>query len=223
MASGEDLSEYFTGTHEVEECLDCEGEADPPLSSKVCKKSHEGFIVADKFTIEHLPVGYQDNDLYDLVNAMAGLTVQIKVKYTSADRPELIPGTEDLYPCSKYKGEKRVMFYVTGRVWMVRKYMEGMDGYRTSPCASVGHTCTAGQDLWLVDVMTSRHVVFDAIEARNSTCRLWYDNGQSPKVNIDGWKVGVSNTDQDICVLHCVTHDPDVAQKLSKTRQLFVR
>ncbi|XP_059156653.1 uncharacterized protein LOC131941426 [Physella acuta] len=215
-----DVSKYFTGTHEVQECLEGQGEADLEFYKKNCKKSHVGYVAADQFTADHFPPGYHDNDLYDLTKALADLTVRIAVKFTSPDRPEFVQGTKDPYPCYNTRGQNSLRTG-TGRVWSVSKYTEGMWDYRTCPCPECDHSDTPSKVWWKVVVLTARQVVFDDSEARQSSCRLWFDYDQSPAVNIYGRKVCGSNNEGDWCRVECVTHDVEVGDKLGEMRERF--
>ncbi|XP_059153048.1 uncharacterized protein LOC131938842 [Physella acuta] len=185
---------------------------------------HKKFVPVNQLSLEHFPSGYHDNDVYDLTKALADLTVRIAVKLTSPDRPEFVPDTKDLYPCYNTRGQNSLRTG-TGRVWYVTKYTEGMDQtlrtYRTCPCPECDHSDTRSKVWWEVDVVTARHVVFDSREARQSSCRLWFDDDKSPVVKIYGWKVGGSNTEGDSCWLYCVTHDVDVADKLEEMVRRF--
>ncbi|XP_059162534.1 uncharacterized protein LOC131945915 [Physella acuta] len=227
MASGEDISTYFTGTHEVQECLEGQDEADLHTHLANCKKNpgHKNFVPVNQLSLEHFPSGYHDNDVYDLTKAMADLTVRIAVKLTSPDRPEFVPGTKDPYPCYNTRGQNSLRTG-TGRVRWVIKYTEGMDQtyrrtYRTCPCPECDHSDTPSKVWWKVDVVTAKHVVFDESEARQSSCRLWFDEENCPVVNIYGWKVGWSDSEGDKCMLCCVTHDVDVADKLEEMVKRF--
>ncbi|XP_059149796.1 uncharacterized protein LOC131936747 [Physella acuta] len=223
MASGEDISTYFTGTHEVQECLEGQGEVDLHTHLAKCEKNpgHKKFVPVNQLSVEHFPSGYHDNDVYDLTKAMADLTVRIAVKLTSPDRPEFVRGTKDPYPCYNTRGQNSLRTG-TGRVWKVTKYTEGDGPYITCPCPECDHSDTPSKVWWEVHVWTARHVVFDDSEARQSSCRLWFDDDKSPVVKIYGWKVHVSNTEGDLCGLFCVTHDVDVADKLEKMVWRFI-
>ncbi|XP_059161192.1 uncharacterized protein LOC131944532 [Physella acuta] len=222
MASGEDISTYFTGTHEVQECLEGQCEADLHTHKSNCKKNpgHKNFVPVNQLSFEHFPSDYHDNDLHALTKALADLTVRIAVKLTSPDRPEFVPDTKDPYPCYNTRGMNS-LHTGTGRVMRVIKYTEGMRGYRTCPCPECDHSDTPSKVWWQVGVQTARHVVFDESEARQSSCRLWFDDDKSPVVNIYGWKVGESDTEGDWCWLYCVTHDVDVGGKLKKMVRRF--
>ncbi|XP_059149794.1 uncharacterized protein LOC131936745 [Physella acuta] len=217
----EEMSTYFTGTHEVQECLEGQGEVDLHTHLANCEKNpgHKNFVPLKQLSVEHFPSGYHDNDLYDTTKALADLTVRIAVKLTSPDRPEFVPGTKDPYPCYNTRGQNSLRTG-TGRVGQVDKYTERMDQtyktYRTCPCPECDHSDTPSKVWWEVRVLTARHVVFDSSEARQSSCRLWFDDDKSPVVNIYGWKVGVSDTEEDWCSLYSVTHDVDVGDKLEE-------
>ncbi|XP_059161190.1 uncharacterized protein LOC131944529 isoform X2 [Physella acuta] len=185
---------------------------------------HINFVPVNELSVEHFLSGYHDNDVYDLTKAIADLTVRIAVKLTSPERPEFVPGTKVPYPCYNTRGQNPLRTG-TGRVNWVIKYTEGMDHpywtYRTCPCPECDHSDTPSKVWWRVDVLTARHVVFDSSEARQSSCRLWFDDDKSPVVKIYGWKVGVSDTEGDLCGLYCVTHDVDVADKLEEMVRRF--
>ncbi|XP_059149795.1 uncharacterized protein LOC131936746 [Physella acuta] len=180
---------------------------------------HKNFVPVNQLSLEHFPSGYHDKDVYDHTKAIADLTVRIAVKLTSPDRPEFVPGTKDPYPCYNTKGQNSLRTG-TGRVFGVTKYTEGMDQtfetYRTCPCPECDHSDTPSKVWWEVHVETARHVVFDESEARQSSCRLWFDDDKSPVVKIYGWMVDVLDTERDLCFLHCATHDIDLGDKLKE-------
>ncbi|XP_059149775.1 uncharacterized protein LOC131936723 isoform X2 [Physella acuta] len=180
---------------------------------------HKNFVPVNQLSLEHF-LGYRDNDVYDLTKVLADQTVRIAVKLTSPDRPEFVPGTKEPYPCYNTRGQNSLRTG-TGKVERVTKYTEGMDGYRTCPCPECDHSDTPSNVWWEVSVWTSTHVVFDDSEARQSSCRLWFDDDKSPVVKIYGWEVGESDTEEDVCSLYCVTHDVDVGGKLEEMEWRF--
>ncbi|XP_059149791.1 GTPase IMAP family member 9-like [Physella acuta] len=164
---------------------------------------HKNFIPVNQLSLEHFPPGYHDNDVYDLTKVLADLTVRIAVKLTSPYRPEFVPGTKDPYPCYNTRGENSLRTG-TGRVGEVNKYTKGMDQtyrtYRTCPCPECDHSDTPSKVWWEVDVVTARHVVFDESEARQSSCRLWFNDDKSPVVKIYGWEA-VAYTEEEVNLL----------------------
>ncbi|XP_059163790.1 uncharacterized protein LOC131946835 [Physella acuta] len=221
MACDKYLSKHFTGTHEVQECLEGQAEMDLHTHLANCKKNpgHKKFVPKNQLHVEHFPSGYRERQISNLTKALADLTVRIAVKFTSPDRPEFVPGTKDTYPSYNIRGQN-LLRTGTGIVWDVRKYTEGEDG-RTCQCPECFKSATPRKVLWEVGVQTATHVVFDESEARQSSCRLWFDEENCPKVNTYGWKVVMKDTERDVCELWCVTHDEAVATKLKKMVRRF--
>ncbi|XP_059160580.1 uncharacterized protein LOC131944089 [Physella acuta] len=215
----EDISNFFSGTHEVQECLEGQSELDLHKHLANCEKNpgHKNFIPVNQLNLEHFPPGYHDNDVFNLTKALADLTVRVAVKFTSPDRPEFLPGTKYPYPCYNTRAQN-LLHTGTAMIWQVTKYTEGDPNisrtYRTCPCPECDHSHTPSKVWWRIGVVTVRHVIFDASEARQSSCRLWFDDDISPVVKIYGWLAGYSDAEQDWCQLDCVTHDLDVAVKL---------
>lgn len=56
---------------------------------KLCKKNpaHKNFIPVSEFCIEHLPEPYRSQEYFDFVKALADITVRLRVKCTSRNRP----------------------------------------------------------------------------------------------------------------------------------------
>ncbi|XP_059156694.1 uncharacterized protein LOC131941448 [Physella acuta] len=224
MACDEDVSSYFKGTHEVQTCLEGQGEIGLAGYQNQCNKSHKGFVPVNNLTVQHFPPGYQDKELYDFTKAVADLTVRIVLKYTSPDRPEFVPGTKDPYPFYNTRGQNSLRTG-TGRVYNVIKYEEGMDEnlgpYRTCPCPECVTSATPRNVWWRVDVVTARHVVFDESEARQTRCRLWFDYNKCPVVNLCGWGLGGTESDGDWCSVYCWSHDSNLCDKLQLLLELF--
>ncbi|XP_055884255.1 uncharacterized protein LOC106069557 isoform X2 [Biomphalaria glabrata] len=86
------------GEHEAQESE--VGEADLHKYLEGCKKNpgHSQFIPVATFTLKHLPEGYQDIALFELIKAVADLTLRIDVKITSPLRPKFWPDTIQPYP-----------------------------------------------------------------------------------------------------------------------------
>ncbi|XP_059158127.1 uncharacterized protein LOC131942332 [Physella acuta] len=209
-------SDLFLGTHEVQECIEGQTEADLHTHVANCKKNpgHTGFIPVKKFRKEHLPPGYQDSDIYDVINAFRCLTVQISVKFTSLNRPEFEFDTEKPYPCYKYRGKKELR-NGTGKIWRVYPNLKEFCGDGVCPCPECKKLAAPHKNCHQVWVVTARHVIFDSTEARQSSCRLWFDDDQSPVVKIYGLEAcGISYSNQDFSNFVCVTHDLDIVEKL---------
>ncbi|XP_059160223.1 uncharacterized protein LOC131943908 [Physella acuta] len=214
----DDMSRFFTGTHEVLHCLEGEGEFNLHENMKTCKKNpdHTGFIPVNLFKPEHLPLEFRDEDIFNLTKALVNVTVRIAVKFTSLERPEFIQGTKDQYPGYDMRG-KNSQRTGTGRVMEVRKYAEGMQffPYTPCPCPECELSGIPSKVWFQVLVLTAKHVVYDDSEACTSKCRLWFDEEKCPVVNIIGWKLNSFGFQRDISMFFCVTHDIDVGEKLS--------
>ncbi|KAH9491667.1 hypothetical protein Btru_031143 [Bulinus truncatus] len=92
--------------------------------------------------------------------------------------------------------------------------------YTTCWCKQCQHPNRASHVWWEFDVYTATHVVFDDIEARHTSFRLFYDREDSPVISVDQVSVDqVSvvdvNIERDTRVLNCVTCDKNLADKLN--------
>ncbi|XP_059145500.1 uncharacterized protein LOC131932588 [Physella acuta] len=224
MTESEDLTQYFRGVHEVLE-IDpdqgqgqCSGQAEVDLLShkKHCSKRdrHGEFIPVNDFSPGHLPSGYHDNDVYQLVKNLAALTVKVAVKFTSLDRPAVVPDTSVPYPCFNLRG-KNSLRTGTGKIGGFRMHKES-DGVPCpcGACRESGDPCAVWGE---VEVLTAKHVIYDDSEAQAASCWLWYDEEQSPVVTVTGWKVdNRTNIHLDYCLLHCTTHNLEIFDRLQQ-------
>ncbi|XP_059160900.1 uncharacterized protein LOC131944358 [Physella acuta] len=158
---------FIPGNHEAEMCYG--GEADLHKHVTGCKKNpgHKGFIPLIDFNANCLPSRYHGDELVsETIKTLAALTVQVKTKFTSLERPEFYPGTQFPYPCFNDRGS-HVMRLGTGRVWLVNKYTESD---RTCRCAKCQVSATPSKGWGMIEVLTATHVVFDDSEARQTRC-----------------------------------------------------
>ncbi|XP_055866342.1 uncharacterized protein LOC129922820 isoform X2 [Biomphalaria glabrata] len=216
------------GDHETQESEG--GEADLHQYLVGCKKNpgHSQFIPVDTFTLKHLPEGYQDSDLYELIKLTADLTVRVSVKMTSPHRPKFWPETTQPYPFSNMS-EIRNLRTGSGSVWDVNKFQDGVwqDGgygriaYTKCWCRKCEGSNSPSNVWWEFDVFTATHVVFDDIEANHTTLRLFYDREDSQVVIVD--KISVRNVyiEHDRCWLNCVTCDKTLGNKLMEMLKHF--
>ncbi|XP_059160889.1 uncharacterized protein LOC131944351 [Physella acuta] len=210
---------FNPGNHEAEMCYG--GEADLHKHVTGCKKNpgHKGFIPLKYFNANCLPSSYHDDDLlFETIKTLAALTVQIKTKFTSLERPEFYPGTQVPYPCYNNRGS-HVMRLGTGRVRYVNKYTESDMG--TCRCAKCQVSATPSKVWLLVGVLTATHVVFDDSEARQTRCVLGYDDNKSPVVSLDGWEMDEADIEGDMCELSYVTCDLELLDELDKKCERF--
>ncbi|XP_059157966.1 uncharacterized protein LOC131942238 [Physella acuta] len=205
---------FHPGNHEAEMCYG--GEADLHKHVAECKKNpgHKGFIPLKDFNTSCLPSRYHDDELVSkTIKTLAAITVQVKTKFTSLERPEFYPGTQVPYPCYNDRGS-HVMRLGTGRVYDVYKYTESD---RTCRCAKCQVSATPSKVWGEIRVLTATHVVFDASEARQTRCVLGFDDNKSPVVCLDGWGVeGRPDIERDWCWLSYVTCDLELVDELNK-------
>ncbi|XP_059152020.1 uncharacterized protein LOC131938134 [Physella acuta] len=216
----EESGVFHPGNHEAEMCYG--GEADLHKHVAGCKKNpgHKDFIPLKDFNASCLPSRYHDDELMsETIKALAAVTVQVKTKFTSLERPEIFPGTQVPYPCYKDRGS-HVMRLGTGRVCCVYKYTES-DG--TCRCAKCQVSATPSKVWGQVCVITATHVVFDDSEARQTRCVLGFDDTKSPGVSLVGWEVEEYRADieGDLCELSYVTCDLELVDELDKMWRRF--
>uniref|UniRef100_A0A2C9KIQ2 Uncharacterized protein n=1 Tax=Biomphalaria glabrata TaxID=6526 RepID=A0A2C9KIQ2_BIOGL len=216
------------GDHETQESEG--GEADLHKHLVGCKKNpgHSQFIPIDTFSKKHLPEGFQDKDLYDLIKLTADLTVRVNVTMSSPHRPKFWPKTTQSYPFYNMS-ESTNLKTGSGRVWHVNKFQDGVE--EDGSCTGTDHKkcwCRKCEDSvspsnvwWEFYVDTAAHMVFDEIEASHTTLRLFYDTDESPVVSVDKISVRKVKIEHDRCRLKCVTCDINVGSKLMEKLQHF--
>ncbi|XP_013076110.2 uncharacterized protein LOC106062397 isoform X1 [Biomphalaria glabrata] len=206
------------------------GEADLHKYFAVCAKNpgHVGFIPAKELKMQHLPEQHQDPDLYELIRAVADLTVRVDVQMVSPHRPEFWPNTQSSYPFYNLK-EKRKFRTGSGMVKKVYQYTSGYRDsfgdhhgqYTTCWCAQCQHSESPSNVWWEFNVDTATHVVFDDIEAQNTSLKLFYDGRDSPQVSLEKVCVKCVNVERDLCVLKCVTCDETLGKTLKSVWRHF--
>ncbi|KAH9498996.1 hypothetical protein Btru_004175 [Bulinus truncatus] len=219
------LYQYGQGNIETE--LSNGTEADLHRHCKDCKKNpdHKGFTPVETFSLQNLPDEHHDTDLYEVIKAVAELTVRVTVKFISLNRPEFWPGTDILYPFYNMRGKENCRTG-TGMVFQVRKYTNGYSEnkgqhlmeYRTCKCVKCQYSDSPSNTWWEVAVRTASHVVFDKTEAKYTACRLFFDRQDSPLVVLDNLSFVTNslNIEEDWCNLNYMTCDELLADKLNK-------
>ncbi|XP_059148120.1 uncharacterized protein LOC131935634 [Physella acuta] len=219
VSTSDQTGVFIPGNHEAEMCYG--GEADLHKHVAGCKKNpgHKGFMPLKDFNANCLPSRYHGDDLVsETIKTLAALTVQVKTKFTSLERPEFYPGTQVPYPCYNDRGS-HVLRLGTGRVCSVYKSTESD---KTCRCAKCQVSATPSKVWGMVHVVTAKHVVFDDSEARQTTCVLGFDDNKSPVVSLDGWEVtGGADIEEDRCDLIYVTCDLELLDELDKMCRRF--
>ncbi|KAI8771442.1 hypothetical protein BgiBS90_028161 [Biomphalaria glabrata] len=217
------------GEHESQFYDGCESALEKLFEGCTKNPGHANFIPVNTFGLEHLPEGYRDtNVLYELVKAIAELTVRIQVNTVSPYRPEFWPESTVPYPCFGLK-EREILRTGSGRIRSVIKYDNGynkFDGkHKKDHTACTCHKCQQS-DMpctiwWEAELLTATSLVFDDEEVRSSSCRLFYDTPDSPVVSLDKITVDNVNIVEDRCLLICVSCDVALMERLEKTVELF--
>ena len=174
-----------------------------------CSKNwgHENFIPVSKFVKEHLPVRAQSQENMDYITAYIGLTVRLKVTYTSFERP-------DGYPNAGLRGMSNPRY---GTGW-VTDYNRGEGTCQCSACRVSPSPC---QEWYKIELRTARHTVYSEDEVESAEVNFFYDDEKSMT---DGRVKTVYGSDGycwmnghgDDCFFFCVFHDKDLAGRLKK-------
>ncbi|XP_059162432.1 uncharacterized protein LOC131945838 [Physella acuta] len=198
------------------------GEADLHKHCIGCKKNpgHVNFIPVNDFNLGHLPSRYRDVIMLEVIKALSALTVLIKVKYTSLERPKSAPCFSGQYPFYNTRGSD-VLRTGTGRVRRVFKYTE-RHNKGTCQCGKCQHSDTPSKVWGVICVVTATHLVFDDSEATQANCVVGFDDNKSPGVSLDGWMVhDWSDIKGDWCLFICVSCDLKLLNELDKMCQHF--
>ncbi|KAK6991318.1 hypothetical protein BgiMline_014686 [Biomphalaria glabrata] len=81
-------------------------------------------------------------------------------------------------------------------------------------CRKCQDSVTPSKVWWEFDVVTATHVVFDDVEARHTTLRLFYDTDDSPIIKADQVIFVDKNIKYDSCLLKGVTCNKNLGGKL---------
>lgn len=187
----------------------CYAEADLRMDLADCEKNpgHRGFIPVDKFNVNSLPKRYQHSDLVKYIRALSGVTVRLDVRYVSPDRPATFPDSNQPYPRYSDRGRQKLG---VGTGWVSDvTYLQSCYGSKTTKEAAYIH------------IITACHLVFDELEAAQTSCHLFFDRGRSPELcKKTVTLIGASKIEIDIasdwCVMTYTTYDLDLAHKLDK-------
>ncbi|XP_059146827.1 uncharacterized protein LOC131934734 [Physella acuta] len=207
---------FCPGNHEAEMCYGGEADLHKHVTGCTNNPGHTGFIPLKDFNASCLPSRFHDDELMsETIKTLAALTVQVKTKFTSLERPEFYPGTQVPYPCYKDRGS-HVMRFGTGMVC----YTEN-DRCGTCRCANCQVSATPSKVWGVVGLVTATHVVFDDSETRRTRCVLGFDDNKRPVVCLYGWKVWWADIDRDKCQLRHVTCDLELIDELDKKCERF--
>ncbi|XP_055896700.1 uncharacterized protein LOC106068248 isoform X2 [Biomphalaria glabrata] len=178
---------------------------------------HLDFIPVDTLGLEHLPEDLNDKDLYNLIKAVADLTVRVNVTMTSPHRPKFWPNTKIPYSLYNMRGSQQLRTG-NGMVQNVNKILA-----KTCPCLKCQLSDNPKQYYWSVGFGTIASLVFDNIEASHTTCRFFYDTEYSPEIvlNVDDKNV-YKSVENDLSFFYCSTCDEAFVDKLEKSLKQFL-
>ncbi|RUS75189.1 hypothetical protein EGW08_017048 [Elysia chlorotica] len=147
-----------------------------------------------------------NEDQRRLLREFSNRVVGILVEWTSELRPSD-------YPWADKRGTRELRFG-TGFVYYVSKRKEG----QPCPCEDCRGKVTTH---WTFFVRTAFHVVFNSDEAKETRIDLFYDEKGFGDDSRTVWAVSMeeseSSKDTDQSILLCVTHEEQVAQKLTSS------
>uniref|UniRef100_A0A2C9L2L1 Uncharacterized protein n=1 Tax=Biomphalaria glabrata TaxID=6526 RepID=A0A2C9L2L1_BIOGL len=138
----------------------------------------------------------------------------------SPHRPKFWPKTTQPYPFYNVSNTKTLRTG-SGRVCYVKKYQNEVRQGLKCWCRKCLHSDSPSNEWWEFYVTTATHVVFDDIEARHTTLRLFYDRNDSPVLIVDKVSVDYVNIEYDSFRLKCVTCDKTLGNKLMDIRKHY--
>ncbi|GFR81869.1 reverse transcriptase [Elysia marginata] len=174
-----------------------------------CEKypGHAQYISIKDFLNHYVPRYHIDKDDVAL-KAWIDLTVRLRMRWTSLDRP-------DNDPLSHYRGTDAARIgtgFIRGAVGPVDN----------EPCPCEECVGKVTRNYWVFYVRTAHHVVLNTEEAEHTKVDLFYDSDESRQQGgsmrtVQAMKVFETKGDRDCCELLCVTHDEGLGQRLFAT------
>ncbi|BFZ14119.1 hypothetical protein BsWGS_17158 [Bradybaena similaris] len=218
---------YDQGHCEVEVCTHAHGEADLQRALIMCDKNpgHADFIPVYKFRMEHLPAGFQDDCLLELIQVLSHLTVRVALRYTSESRPQICPHNGTPYPFYMQR-DTNMTRTGSGWVWNVESFSQMYD-QKTCPCQECRQSEFPETKWAEIVIGSAAHVVFDDKEGEHTICHLFYDKGSTPEicpgvVTLRGMYRVDTNIKEDKCKMIYITHDMELAERLETLTKRFV-
>lgn len=179
---------------------------------RTCTKNpgHKRFISIPDFKDKYLQRIGNVRGREDL-RSLIDLTVRLRVRYTSEDRPQNVP-------FSDYRGTNQLRVG-TGFIWLV-----GDPEYKPCPCKRCG-----GKERkihYKFNVLTAQHVVFNTEEAKNTDVDLFYDDTASQQDGrmkcVRALEVVDTFPDNDLCYIRCVTCDEQLGKRIKSDCKSFI-
>uniref|UniRef100_A0A2C9KYZ0 Peptidase S1 domain-containing protein n=1 Tax=Biomphalaria glabrata TaxID=6526 RepID=A0A2C9KYZ0_BIOGL len=212
--------DLFYGTHEVQVA---EANTNPEESSKRCARGccSDDMVDVDKFTLEHLPIEYRQDDIFNLAQAIASLTVKLKVTFVSDSRPQFIPKTDSPYPLYDKRGSGDFISMGSGRVCdVVQQKGRGGD---TCKCSGCKISPNPSKNWWTIKIFTATAVVYDSKEANQTSCTFFDHGGENDhnKFKISGCRCVWLDVEGDLCLLEIISCNKKLCELLFSTIKTF--
>ena len=169
-----------------------------------CTKNpgHEDFYSTQSFE-ENCMTGVQNANRRDRLRAVIGLTVRLRIYWTS-------PRRQDDDPMSSFRGT-RIHRMGTGFVHVSLPVSE-------EPCPCVECNKEITRKVWRFYIRTAHSFVYNTEEARSTKVDLFYDDDScrldGRMTSVTGLNVAAIYPDRDICDMMCVTHDEDLGERI---------
>ena len=206
---------YLTGHHECE-ILSGGFESEAAECGYLwtnCTKNpgHEEFMSVQDFNDECLLRVHTDEHR-DLFRSIIDLTVKLRVKWVSPDRPD-----DDKF--SNVRGTETSRMG-TGFIRLVLKPVSD----EPCPCDKCNGEIT--RKFWRFWVQTAAHVVYNTEEAKSTRVDLFYDDDsckiEGRMVTVTGLEVAVIYHDEDLCYMECVTHDEALGERIKSLYRVLI-
>ncbi|KAK0045302.1 hypothetical protein Bpfe_025311 [Biomphalaria pfeifferi] len=114
---------------------------------------------------------------------------------------------------------RRFKSYGTGRIDQLM-WHKG-DDKTTCSCLNCKQSDSPSKQWMEVFVMTAKHVVYNDEEAKNTCCKLFYNNERSAEIVLNGISVDYEDKEKDRCLFKCATCDPDLMKRLDTSMKHF--
>ncbi|GFO08392.1 hypothetical protein PoB_003489700 [Plakobranchus ocellatus] len=187
---------YECGTDLQKRLIDC-----PKYSNHSC------YTPLQKFTLDKLPKGYRDPDIYKFVKVQAELTVRVVSTITSASRP-------DGYAFHEFKGQGRPRF---GTGFIQYMYRDDTRSNKTCPCPECIRSGNPKKEYYKIKVRTATHVVFNKEESLGTYVELYFDGFEGSHVKrLYGESVAFGAIQGDWCDIRCVSHDIKLCEHIKE-------
>ncbi|BFZ24364.1 hypothetical protein BsWGS_27403 [Bradybaena similaris] len=200
----------------------CVEEEDLHKHHDTCQKNpgHLNFFPIDKFSLDKLPPFYRTAKVMKLIKTVAGLTVRVSVRYVSEQRPETVPGTDIPYPWYRNRGRNQLRVG-SGIITKVDLFP-----HTACKCEKCENSDTKTIGYARFQIQTASHLVYDELEAGQTTCHLFFNSGETfavckGAVPLTNASVHEIDHNEDMCELIYCSNDMDLAGRLQTLTEVY--